>query len=64
MTIAELIFVQVRKLPVPAAWKVLDFFGYIHNRRERAQWRDLVTAQSVSLATVWDNSEDQVWDNV
>ena len=64
MTIAELIFEQVKKLPDQAAREVLDFVGYIRDRGERAEWRDLMTAQSVSLAPVWDNSEDQVWDNV
>jgi len=60
MTIAELIFEQVKKLPDPAAREVLDFIGYI---RERGDWRDLMNAQSASLVPVWDNSEDQVWDN-
>lgn len=61
MTIAELIYDQVKTLPDQAACEVLDFVGYI---RERAEWRDLMNAQSASLAPVWDNSEDQVWDNV
>jgi hypothetical protein len=60
MTIAELIFEQVKKLPDQAAREVLDFVGYI---RERGEWRDLMQAQSASLAPVWDNSEDKVWDN-
>jgi hypothetical protein len=60
MTIAELIYEQVKKLPDQAAREVLDFVGYI---RERGEWRDLMNAQSASLAPVWDNSEDQVWDN-
>jgi len=64
MTIAELIFEQVKKLPDQAAREVLDFVGYIRERGERADFRDLVKAQSASLASVWDNSEDQVWDNV
>ena len=64
MTIAELIFEQVKKLPDQAAREVLDFVGYIRERGERADWRDLMKAQSASLAPVWDNSEDQVWDNV
>jgi hypothetical protein len=64
MTIAELIFEQVKKLPDQAAREVLDFVGYIRDRGERAEWRDLMTAQSASLAPVWDNSEDQVPDNV
>ncbi len=64
MTIAELIFEQVKKPPDQAAREVLDFVGYMRDRSERAEWRDLMAAQSASLAPVWDNSEDQVWDNV
>jgi hypothetical protein len=64
LTIAELIFEQVKKLPDQAAREVLDFVGYIRERGERADWRDLMNAQSASLAPVWDNPEDQVWDNV
>ena len=64
MTIAELIFEQVKKLPDPAAREVLDFVGYLRERGERADWGDLMNAQSASLAPVWDNAEDQVWDDV
>jgi hypothetical protein len=62
--IAELIFEQVKKLPDQAAREVLDFVGCLRERAERADWRDLSSAQSASLAPVWDNSEDQVWDDV
>ncbi len=64
MTIAELIFEQVKKLPDQAAREVLDFISYVRERNERADWRDMMDAQSLSLASVWDNSEDQVWNNV
>ncbi len=64
MTIAELIYEQVKKLPDQAAREVLDFVGYLRNQGERADWRDLMSAQSASLVKVWDSSEDQVWDNV
>ena len=64
MTIAELIYEQVKKLPDQAAREVLDFVGYLRDRGERTDWRDLMSAQSASLAPVWDNIEDQVWDNV
>jgi hypothetical protein len=63
MTIAELIYEQVKKLPDQAAREVLDFVGYIRERSERGELRDLMNAQSASLAPVWENSEDQVWDN-
>jgi len=64
MTIAELIYEQVKNLPDHAAREVLDFVGYLRERGECAEWRDLKAAQAASLAPVWDNTEDQVWDNV
>jgi hypothetical protein len=64
MTIAELIFEQVKKLPDQAAREVLDFVGFLRERGERADWRDLMNAQAASLAPVWDNTEDKVWDDV
>jgi hypothetical protein len=42
---------------------VLDFVGYIRERGERTERRNLTNALSASLMLVWDNSEDQVWDN-
>lgn len=63
MTIAELIYEQVKRLPDQTAREVLDFVGYIRERGERSNWHDLMNAQSASLAPVWDNPEDQVWDN-
>ncbi len=64
MTIAELIYQQVKNLPENAAREVLDFVGYLRERGTRADWRDLMTAQSLSLNSVWDNPEDQVWNDV
>jgi len=64
MSIADLIYEQVKALPDPLAREVLDFAGFLRERLERAEWRDLVAAQSQSLASVWENSEDNVWDNV
>ena len=37
MTIAELIYEQVKKLPDQAAREVLDFVGYIRERGERGE---------------------------
>jgi hypothetical protein len=64
MTVAELIYEQVKSLPENAAREVLDFVGYLRERGMRADWRDLMNAQSASLAPVWDGIEDQVWDDV
>jgi hypothetical protein len=64
MTIAELVYEQVKTLPDQLAREVLDFVGYLRERGHRADWRDLMNAQSASLAPVWDNVEDEVWDDV
>ena len=53
-----------KNLPDHAAREVLDFVGHLRERGERAEWRDLMNPQAASLARVWDNSEDQVWDHV
>lgn len=63
MTIAEQIYEQVKALPEPLAREVLDFVAFLRERRDRAEWRDLMDAQAASLAPVWDNAEDKVWDD-
>ncbi len=64
MTIADLVYEQVKTLPDQLAREVLDFVGYLRARRDRAEWRDLMNAQAASLAPTWDSAEDKVWDNV
>ena len=63
MTIADLIYEQVKALPEQLAREVLDFAGFLREREERAEWRDLTAAQSRSLTGIWDSDEDKVWDN-
>jgi hypothetical protein len=64
MTIADVVYEQVKALPEPLAREVLDFVGYLRERQDRADWRDLINAQAASLAPVWDNVDDKVWDDV
>jgi Protein of unknown function (DUF2281) len=63
MTIADIVYEQVKTLPEPLARQVLDFVGYLRERQDHADWRDLINAQTGSLAPVWDNAEDKVWDD-
>ncbi|MFZ2067472.1 MAG: hypothetical protein WAV27_15960 [Xanthobacteraceae bacterium] len=63
MGIADMVYEQVKTLPEPLAREVLDFVGFLRERGNRAEWRDLMKAQTESLAPLWDNPEDQVWDN-
>jgi hypothetical protein len=64
MSLAELVFEQVKALPEPLAREVLDFIGFLRERGERREWRDLMNAQAGSLGPLWDNPEDNVWDNI
>jgi hypothetical protein len=64
MSIADMVYKQVKLLPDPLAREVLDFVGFLHERQDRAEWRDLMNAQATGLAAVWDNPEDRVWDDV
>ena len=64
MSIADLVYEQVKTLPEALAREVLDFVGYLRERSERAEWRDLMDAQASSLVPVWDNADDEVWNNV
>jgi hypothetical protein len=63
MRIAEIVYEQVKALPEPMAREVLDFIGFLRERRDRAEWRDLINAQTTSLSSVWDNPEDRIWDD-
>lgn len=64
MTLAELVFEQAKTLPEPLAREVLDFIGYLKERGDRPEWRDLIEAQTASLNQVWDNEDDQAWNDV
>ena len=39
MSIAELVYSQVKLLPDPLAREVLDFVGFLREGRDRAEWR-------------------------
>jgi hypothetical protein len=64
MGLAEIVQEQIRALPEGQVKEVLDFIGYLKSRQEQAQWNDLMQAQEKSLAKVWDNPDDEVWNHV
>ena len=54
------------KLPEPLAREVLDFIGYLqvkHGLRNRLS-DDRKAAQQTALRHVWDNPEDEVWNEL
>lgn len=64
MGLAEIVQEQIKALPEGQVKEVLDFIGYLKSRQEQAQWNDLMLAQEKSLANVWDNPDDEVWNHV
>ena len=64
MSIAEQLYEECRQLPESLAREALNFVRCLRTQRERAEWRDLMHAQQSALADIWDNEEDQVWNDV
>ena len=64
MTVADQVYEQAKLLPEPLAREALDFVLFLRSRQDRGGWRDLMEAQSVALAGIWDNPDDEAWDNV
>lgn len=64
MNTAELVYEQVKALPEPLAQEVLDFVGYLRAKLEHRELMDLILAQQQSLVGLWDNTADDVWNNV
>jgi len=64
MGLAEIVQEQIKALPEVQVKEVLDFIGYLKSRQEQTQWNDLIQAQEKSLADVWGNPDDEVWNHV
>ncbi len=63
MTIVEQIAQIAGTLPEPLAREALDFVRFLQ-ARECGEWKDWQGAQAASLAHVWDNPADEVWNDV
>jgi hypothetical protein len=64
MNTIELIQNEIKTLPDTRAKEVLDFVVFLKTRPEVDEWNDLKNAQMESLSDIWDNDEDEVWNNV
>lgn len=63
MNTAEIIYERTKNLPEPLAREVLNFVDFITLKREHAETENLMLAQQSSLARIWENSEDEVWNH-
>ncbi len=65
--LAEALCREASTLPDPLAEEVLDFIAFVKARRlheVRAEGTEWIRLQEKSLAAVWDNEEDEVWNHV
>lgn len=63
MNVADLAYEKLRTLPEPQVLEVLNFIGYLKDRSDRAEWTDLMNAQAGAMGDVWDNPEDDVFND-
>ncbi|MEO5369201.1 MAG: DUF2281 domain-containing protein [Magnetococcus sp. DMHC-1] len=66
MSLTERIHREVSHLPEPLIQEVLDFIGYLEYRyglRKDAGEDGLMAAQEDAMHHVWDNAEDEVWND-
>jgi len=66
MNIAQKIYEQARQLPEPLAKEVLDFIEYIeakHGLKDIGS-EHLKETQIPVMKSVWDNTEDEVWNEL
>ena len=63
MTLADEIFQEVSHLPEPLAREVLDFVVFLRQKSENVAANNLLLAQEPVLAAIWDNDEDNVWND-
>jgi len=62
--LAQRIYEAAQQLPDVQAHEALDFIHFLRTRQERAEHRDLQNAQQTSMNHIWDNAEDEVWNDL
>ena len=63
MALADKIYEAVKPLPEALAREVLDFVEFLRTRREHESNDNLAAAQTLSMAGVWDNPDDEIWND-
>jgi hypothetical protein len=63
-SLAQRIYEAAQLLPDVQAHEALDFIYFLRMRQERAEHRDLQNAQQTVMNHIWDNEEDEVWNDL
>lgn len=65
MSIAEQIYEVTKPLPESLALEVLHFIEYLNYKNaDRAEMSDLTRAQETVMKHIWDNQDDEIWNDV
>lgn len=64
MNLADQIYQEVRRLPEPLAQEVFDFIGYLEAKHGLPSQgvEEQKEVQAPVMGKLWDNPEDEVWD--
>ncbi len=55
---------KVKDLPESIAEDVLNYIAFLEDKEARAELENLMNAQALSMDAIWDNSEDDVWNDL
>jgi len=61
MITADKIYQELCALPEPIAREVLDFVKFL---KQKSEQENLVRAQESSMQALWENEDDDVWNDV
>ncbi|MBS9402908.1 DUF2281 domain-containing protein [Halomonas sp. TRM85114] len=64
MNTTEKITNNINRLPESLQEEVLDFTYFLIQKAERSELKRLSQAQITSMEKLWDNDEDEVWNDV
>ena len=62
MSLAELAYQELQRLPQPIVQEVIDFIGYLE-QKHGIDDANFMLAQSESLSKTWENDEDDAWND-
>lgn len=64
MNTTEKIANNIMRLPESLQEEVLDFTYFLIQKAERGELKSLSLAQMTSMEKIWNNDEDEVWNDV
>ncbi len=64
--LADQIYAAIKPLPERYAREALDFIEFLAKKAELddESEQNLIRAQEISMRNVWDNEDDEVWNDV